>query len=583
MAVAVAEPVSPPQHVVPPLTELEKLHYDWKLAGVPREVILGAQRRQYPYSYDESDGCRVNPMLVATAQLRIRVERCRRRRHALLGGAVLAAALFSLAAAGVCDLADAPGCARLRSAMLGLHRGWASLHGLAICLGLGVVLMGLNHVLNLYAPLRSLFFMLAYGSGGGAISSKGGCPLGFGTSSGTRGGKEDPRVEADVFDTHKRKPPKVAQAADWQKKRDSVWEFLNEVTQASTTVKWPATTDVGAEVFNGDYTSLLTRTEDMKEGTKLLCPAGAVAQVKIEWFRGHGYSGLFAEGDLEGIMRLSSAMAPVSGLPSFSGQISRAKVFPCAAVKVFRDNVPSGNLLFGGSKTGQAETNYFSHCQCTHMTEKVGLLLRPILERFRQYSNFPTQLGLSDFARFARDGTETEEPSFPWCLVLRPSSEVMHVAQEVDSRFNGMPEARDGSTGFIEQILALGENTVLYDIFAVPSPAAALVGGSQQQRGGGGGGDAARNRRQTDAAQFSLIRVGRVSNTTRFVRSVRDQQLFFKHQRKEEDYDLKPEWFGQVRPEHQLYGSKEFERRINQGLFQDLESFSNAAGAGEEL
>eukprot|EP00968_Pinguiococcus_pyrenoidosus_P013521 scaffold1226_cov250-Pinguiococcus_pyrenoidosus.AAC.1 len=195
------------------------------------------------------------------------------------------------------------------------------------------------------------------------------------------------------------------------------------------------------------------------------------------------------------------------------------------------------------------------------MTEKVGLMLRPILERFRAYSNYPTQLGLSDFAKRNRDGTAAEALSFPWCLVLRPGEEVRRIAQGVDERFQGLPE-NDGQVNFIEQILALPEDCVLYDIFAVPDPDAALVGGSIARRD-----DSADGERD---GRSSLIRIGRMWNTTRFFRSERENQLFFKHQKKEEDYDLVPEWFERIRPEHQLYGSKEFERRIEQGLFYDL-------------
>ena len=37
---------------------------------------------------------------------------------------------------------------------------------------------------------------------------------------------------------------------------------------------------------------------------------------------------------------------------------------------------------------------------CTQLTEKVSLPMRFILNLFRRYSEYPTQLGVSDFCRY---------------------------------------------------------------------------------------------------------------------------------------------------------------------------------------
>ena len=49
----------------------------------------------------------------------------------------------------------------------------------------------------------------------------------------------------------------------------------------------------------------------------------------------------------------------------------------------------SGNLLFGGSKVGQRESDYFSHCQCTSMTERMPRLIKPFVKKFWEYSDYP--------------------------------------------------------------------------------------------------------------------------------------------------------------------------------------------------
>ena len=53
-----------------------------------------------------------------------------------------------------------------------------------------------------------------------------------------------------------------------------------------------------------------------------------------------------------------------------------SKLFPCAALKVFRRGRPSGNLLLGGSKVGQREPDFFAHCLCTSMTERMPRVVK---------------------------------------------------------------------------------------------------------------------------------------------------------------------------------------------------------------
>ena len=95
------------------------------------------------------------------------------------------------------------------------------------------------------------------------------------------------------------------------------------------------------------------------------------------------YTGLFrGPAAIEGIVRLSSAIEP----PAFSatvpaalratlrllgGDLGVARLFPCVAFKAPRARgAPSGNLLFGGRKVGQASGDFFASPLSTVMTEK---------------------------------------------------------------------------------------------------------------------------------------------------------------------------------------------------------------------
>jgi hypothetical protein len=91
--------------------------------------------------------------------------------------------------------------------------------------------------------------------------------------------------------------------------------------------------------------------------------------VRIEWFHHGKYTGLFKKAD-HGLIRLTSAFLGSESIPSWLGSVSRAKIFPCCALKFFRGSASgsssgsssgsqendvghSGNFLFGGKKTGQ--------------------------------------------------------------------------------------------------------------------------------------------------------------------------------------------------------------------------------------
>ena len=107
------------------------------------------------------------------------------------------------------------------------------------------------------------------------------------------------------------------------------------------------------------------------------------------------FSGLFRRAD-HGILRLSTGIRPPSLvakgswvgkalLMTLGKKLRAATLFPTAAIKMLRGGGrPSGNLLFGGCKTGQREADFFAHCLCTSLTERLSLPLRPVIGSFRK-------------------------------------------------------------------------------------------------------------------------------------------------------------------------------------------------------
>lgn len=209
--------------------------------------------------------------------------------------------------------------------------------------------------------------------------------------------------------------------------------------------KWPTYKEIMDDITNSDYNHVLECPHDMvhesrsKHSTsndkhvKAFCPHGAVCCAELELFdidghilatsEGGPYTGLLAPGHkVQSIIRLSSAMKPPAKeqnkfgkffLKATGGKLRHAKLFPMVALKCFRKGERSGNLLFAGRKIGQVSADFFQHCLCTQMTERVPGLLKPFIRKFYSYSENPLSLGVSDFC--AQDGMDSESTNnFPY-------------------------------------------------------------------------------------------------------------------------------------------------------------------------
>mmetsp|Transcript_9638 Transcript_9638/g.9434 ORF Transcript_9638/g.9434 Transcript_9638/m.9434 type:complete len:343 (-) Transcript_9638:506-1534(-) len=307
-------------------------------------------------------------------------------------------------------------------------------------------------------------------------------------------------------------------------KADSIWaDILNQKSTAVPTEpkQWPTYAEVGNDMTSSDYNRILhdhidKRSEMYGDKMKLFGAYGYVSRIRIEWFEGHGFTGVFKSAE-HGIIRLSSALQPVSGLPSFMGKISKSKIFPQVAIKVFRSGQNSANLLFGSKKIGQEENNFFEKALSTSLSEKSPIYLSWVLNIFRKYSKYPMQLGISDFAKITSDGNEEDdsEINFPWILVLVPSPESVYVN---DLSF--------------EKLESIPVGSILYDIFGCNSPSAAL-----------------------EPSGSGFQKLGRVITTSLVLPVDSSCNLFFKHQKKEEDYILNPHWENQLNSKHKDMGS----------------------------
>lgn len=180
--------------------------------------------------------------------------------------------------------------------------------------------------------------------------------------------------------------------------------------------------------------------------------------------------------------------------------------------------------------------------------------LKPFVKKFWQYSQHPLSLGVSDVCAYDQSGQSVDTPNFPFAIILSPCrhGQVTTTANTKQGEFT-----KDAFDAFIDDALEIPVGTVLFDVFACPHPA--LV-----------------------SDPTSLQRIGKITTTSETIPSSPHDGLFFRHQRKEEDYELRPQWKqhlkekctlqdGSVGTVEHLAGWELFEEHIAKGTYVDFE------------
>ena len=359
---------------------------------------------------------------------------------------------------------------------------------------------------------------------------------------------------------------------------------------------WPTYDTIISHMAQADYNHTLTCPHDVlappqrTNHPKIFCPFGVTCCAKVELFdipadfNGTPYTGLLQPGTtLEHcILRLSTALRPPAQeiksrvaraiLYATGEKLRTARLFPAAALKVFVNHGgESGNLLFGGSKVGQREEDYFAHCLCTCMTEQMPRPVKPFVRKFWTYSDYPLSLGVSDFCQRTaeNEAVPADEMNFPFALILKPVFRLVHDHGDSSTTATAPSAASANTTrqqqnvdsfdSFVDHTLAVPAGTILFDVFACPDPYAV-------------------------PDPTKLERIGRITTTSSMLASHSMDGLFFRHQKKEHDYQLRPTWPRALQVKvtidggrntgtvGKLAGWKLFEQHIAQGAYVDFES-----------
>lgn len=233
--------------------------------------------------------------------------------------------------------------------------------------------------------------------------------------------------------------------------------------------------------------------------TKLIHPVGSVAKVSLVWddevVKKLGYTGVFAERQDNVLLRAGPA-----------GALKDTGMAPGVGVKVFRDDQESVNTLMLYSLRGQEGFSHFKHTLCNKLSDfdNKSFAEDLLLKSFKMASKYPFTTGLSQWAEDPTKAHVEFERNFPFVLCFRPVDDVRREMNVLDGfKFSHLQE----------QLFLLPHGTTIYEIYAASEP------------------------------RTEPIKIGDVVTQTKFHRSkFGDQQLFFRHDKFENDLEFKPQW-----------------------------------------
>eukprot|EP00933_Yihiella_yeosuensis_P064832 TRINITY_DN6836_c2_g2_i2.p1 TRINITY_DN6836_c2_g2~~TRINITY_DN6836_c2_g2_i2.p1 ORF type:complete len:403 (+),score=80.58 TRINITY_DN6836_c2_g2_i2:60-1268(+) len=272
-------------------------------------------------------------------------------------------------------------------------------------------------------------------------------------------------------------------------KKKIVLAHVDKDTQSGT---YPALTNVLTGILGESVTVSFNASADVfpQKRKKYIHSVGVTGGIRFDSVGGHPYTGLF-QGAEHGLIRFSSAKQPVKG----------GGVAPGMGIKFFRDGRPSANFVAMYSLDGQAseDTDFFQHDWNNHvpLTDNFGLKI--IAAKFWQASYCPLMVGLSDLSTDANG----KPGVFPFKLNFH--SLVSRQCRD------------DDYAGCLENLENIPVGTKLFEVRAQADP----------------------------NADEKLI--GHITITDSLTKSkFGDEELFFKHQHMEDDYELKPEWLASI-------------------------------------
>jgi len=230
---------------------------------------------------------------------------------------------------------------------------------------------------------------------------------------------------------------------------------------------------------------------------KIIHSVGATA--KCQWVSkgNHPYTGLF-QGANNGLVRFSWA-----GKPDPSAQYPYP---PGIGLKFFRDYISSTNFMAMYSLEGQTVANFFAHDLTNHVPDisnSAPFALQQLKKVFHKASDWPTMLGLSDFASFTENGDPVSSPRFPFRLVFHPTLQYHTMFPNTTDE--------DLPSQLSENMLP---NSIVFYIYAQDTSTS------------------------TSLQEIGYLYLSSETTSSKFA----DESMYLQHVRMEDDFAIRPDW-----------------------------------------
>jgi len=257
--------------------------------------------------------------------------------------------------------------------------------------------------------------------------------------------------------------------------------------------------------------------DELKEGRrKFIHQTGLIAQARLDTTGfDHPFTGLF-RGAEHCLIRCSLARR------STPGTSEKVTATPGIGLKVFRDGCHSGNMVAMYGVDGQHSWNFFRYPLITAVGEATSFKTKLLGKAFALSGTFPGRVGMSDFASHgsSRDDTYGDTTNFPFLVEYHSPSELrQRFGDEIsDEMLQDTKNDMVGHNHMKSELTTLQPGDVMFVVKGWPDP-------WMKERG------------------EKPIEIGKLILKTTFVESsYADDHLFFKHQRYEEDFVLRPAW-----------------------------------------
>ena len=279
----------------------------------------------------------------------------------------------------------------------------------------------------------------------------------------------------------------------------------DKLAQLWAKVTAPGVVNQSAEILSVPEASIKALTESMRttfddhwevfplNRSKVIHTQGVHCQFELAVDDASPFTGILAAGTTStGILRMGNALD------------MQAMSFPGMGIKFLRTGVKSANfvtLRLGGAT--KSNWNYFGAPQTNNVAPPDALVMTG---KFQQATGCVSRVGLSDLCAYDQEGRKATPLKFPYELMFYPTGHA------------NFSDAEKNNTQLISELASIPAGTKLYDVLAFDSPAAKAGAGNKTT-------------------------VGTLTTTTACYPSLfGDKQLFFRHQRMEEDFAAEPGW-----------------------------------------